>query len=115
MTRLLAVALAVVLAVSLTGCGDPDRGDGTTPGEGAVPSDVSSATADGADAASDGSSASDQDGATAAGGSGTATGVSVDSAATSEILLELDAVRRELDRVSLPDDTDFADIEAAIK
>lgn len=137
MIRLPMVALIVViLAVGPIGCGDKVDADGATPQGGAVSSVDASVSADGTSAgiegdstdAADGSASTASDGAasgaTSADGSpasgtspsgGTSAGSASTGVDTTAVLRELDAVRRELDAISLPDDTDFSDIEAALR
>ena len=126
MRRVLPVVLLIaVMALGAVGCNQGQDSDDTTSGGEAV-SSVATSTADGTtdgsaddgattDGTSSGSSTGDSatdDGTTADGT--TADGDSISSVDVSSVLSELDAVRRELDAISLPDDTDFADIEAAL-
>lgn len=108
MTRWLALALvAAMLIAGALGCGDPEATGGTGSGEEAVSSVGATVTPDGSGSpGSDGVSSTDD----AAADDGLAPG-----ADTAAIVKELDAVRRELDAISLPDDADFADIEAALQ
>jgi len=108
-TRWLSLVLvASMLIVGALGCGDPDATDDTNSGEERVSSV-------GATVTPDGSGSPGADGTTAEEAGGAAGEGLPEGADTTAILKELDAVRRELDAISLPDDADFADIEAALK
>jgi len=93
-----ALALAVALA-ALTGCGGTKRSDETTSNEA-----VSSATVETTATTSPGDSAATGTGATAPG--------EIDQA---DLQAELEAIERELDAMTLPDDADFSDIESALQ
>lgn len=99
MTRCLVVALALaVAAAALTGCGSNERSNGTTSFE-AVPSATveTTATTTGGDSAA---------------GAGTTAPGEIDQA---DLQAELEAIERELDAMTLPDDADFGDIESALQ
>jgi len=109
-TRWLSLVLvASILIAGALGCGDPDATGGTNSGEERVSSVGATVTPDGTGGVTgaDGTAAEEAGGAA---GEGLPEG-----ADTTAILKELDAVRRELDAISLPNDADFADIEAALK
>jgi hypothetical protein len=118
--RLPAIALIVVmLTVGAIGCSRPDDTDDATSGDGVASSVVGTFTSD-ADAAPGDATWSDPDSADGSGSAGgtsdsSAVGSGASAADTSAVLRELEAVRRELDAISLPDDTDFSDIEAALR
>ncbi|MDO8880245.1 MAG: hypothetical protein Q7W44_05530 [Coriobacteriia bacterium] len=121
MKRLPAIALIIVmLMVGAVGCSGPDDTDDATSGDGVASSIVGTLAPD-ADAApgdvtsSDPDSADGADGSTGGTSDPSAVGSGASAADTSAVLRELDAVRRELDAISLPDDTDFSDIEAALR
>lgn len=101
MTRWLAVALAFAVALAaLAGCSGTERSDETTPSEA-----VSSATVEATMTAPPGEES-------AAAGTGTTTPGQVDQ---TDLQAELEAIERELDAMSLPDDADFGDIESALQ
>ncbi|MDP2300308.1 MAG: hypothetical protein U1E08_00550 [Coriobacteriia bacterium] len=120
MRRLPAIALIIaILMVGAVGCGGPDDMDDATSGDEVASSVVGTLSPD-AEATPGDVTSSDPDSADGSGSTGgtsdTSAGGSEASAAdTSAVLRELDAVRRELDAISLPDDTDFSDIEAALQ
>lgn len=101
MTRWLAVALAsMLLAAGLAGCGGSNGSDETTSHEA-----VSSAAVEATMTAPVGDDS-------AAAGTGTTTPGQVDQ---TDLQAELEAIERELDAMSLPDDADFGDIESALQ
>lgn len=104
MTRWLVAVLAfAVLAVALVGCGGAKSPDEATSREAA-----STATAE-----TTATAPADSGGATApAADTGTTPPGEVD---TANLQAELEAIQRELDAMTLPDDTDFGDIESALQ
>lgn len=104
MTRWLSAVLAsLVLVAALVGCGGSDGSDETTSREA-----VSSAAIESTSTVSAGS------GNDAAGGTGSAPVGEIDED-QADLQAELEAIERELDAMTLPNDADFGDIESALQ
>lgn len=103
MTRWLATVLTLALLVpALAGCSGSEGSNETT-----SPEAVSSATVEPSATVPAGSSAEN-----AATGASAAPGSDIDQA---NLQAELEAIERELDAMTLPDDADFGDIESALQ
>lgn|GEM_PF-2509889 len=119
MTRLLTAVLIAILVMVPAGC-SRNSDDGDAASEQEVASSLGCTPADGVDvddglAGGDGVDVDDTTDPLYPSGEYPSIIGESGSLDPSVLSLELDAIREELDAISLPDDTDFAEIEEALK